>query len=134
VKRDKKRPQGLDAAVSSAKDLFPRRSSEELAEIVRDTLVDEEDPASSHRLVFQHPSLLIELHVSSLPAGADLEGKLLPGAAAGIELEFETGEIHGSSIAPQGEFSFTSVPHRTIRLNVGRPDGLPRIRTDWFRV
>jgi len=124
----------LGEALSSTQDMFRRRSSSELAEIVHDSLIDDGQSASDHHLVFEHTALVIHVQVCRLGDGSDLIGMLTPPCDADVDVLLASGAVHESTRAKEGGFSFSGVPHRVIRLAVGASDGVPPIGTDWFRV
>jgi hypothetical protein len=69
-----------DTLVAGAKALFGRQPDGELAVLTHDSLVDGSDPASDHRIRFEHRSLVVDLHVSAHTTGSDLTGELRPSA------------------------------------------------------
>jgi hypothetical protein len=122
-----------DEVADRAKAAFRRRSVGEVAALVHDSLVDDGDPATDHRLRFEHLLVAIDVRVTAGPDGIHLEGQLEPPVSIRIELELDAGDISLLEEVVEGAFSFSRVDHGVVRLRLRNPGGTP-IDTDWFRL
>jgi hypothetical protein len=131
VKASENPPEEL---VAEAKAAFGRRTGGELASLVLDTLIDQDDPASEHRLRFEHPGLAIDLQVSVAATGSTLTGTVQPPTPMQVQLEFNANPTRQDVDASEGAFAFDRIPHGIIRLHIAPRSDLPPIHTDWFRI
>jgi hypothetical protein len=122
-----------EEVIAQAKAAFARRSRGEIATLTWDSLVDEDAPASDHRLRFEHPELQIELRLLTADNSSDLEGSVQPPVDLHIELQGEEGDVLRSTEAADGVFAFERVPSGTVRISA-RGASIPEIHTDWFRL
>jgi hypothetical protein len=120
--------------LADAKAAFAHRGEGELAAVVFDSLVDEGAPATDHQLRFEHPHVLISVHVSARPDASDLDGRVDPSTTERVLLQVGVGDLSLVADVVGGAFSFHEVPHGVVRLHFEGPEDLPRIRTDWFRI
>jgi hypothetical protein len=135
-----------DWVVAKAKAAFGRRAGGELAALVRDTLIEDRDPAAHHRLRFEHPTLTVDLEVSADETGSSLKGRISPitperpstperpTTPERVEVEFDTDGRRAPADVNEGEgaFSFGQLPHGVVRLHLSGP--ALAIHTDWFRI
>jgi hypothetical protein len=122
-----------EEVIAQAKAAFARRGAGEIAVLTWDSLVDEDAPASDHRLRFEHPELQIELRLLTADNFTNLEGWVKPRVSLHVELQGEEGALLRSTEAADGVFAFDRVPSGMVRLSV-RGVTTPGIHTDWFRL
>ena len=127
------RDQVPDDVVARAKASFGRRSPGDVAVLVFDSLVDEGAPATDHRLRFEHPLMVIEVHVSAQADGSALEGRVEPALAERVEVQLDEAELSFVDQVTNGAFSFERLGHGPIRLRL-TGQGIPAVHTDWFRI
>jgi hypothetical protein len=123
-----------DDVVVRAKDAFARRIPGDLAALVHDSLVDNEPPATDHRLRFEHPRMTIDVRISSAIEGSELSGQVEPPAPVALQLERDTAELTGPLDSSDGSFSFERIPSGIVRLRLTGQFGPSPVHTDWFRV
>jgi hypothetical protein len=123
-----------DSLVAGAKALFGRQHDGELAVLTHDSLVDGNDPASDHRIRFEHHSLVVDLHVSTHATGSDLTGELLSTSAFRVELEHDEGGVNSRRDVADRRFAFEGAHHGIVRLRLAPLGDGPSIRTDWFQI
>jgi hypothetical protein len=123
-----------DDVIAAAKEAFGRRSESQVAILISDSLLDEDAPASDHRLRFEHPLVRIDLQVSAGPHKSRLRGRLEPPVAPRVQLEFDAGPVSRPAAVTDGTFLFERVHHGVTRLTLLGGDTLPTLHTDWFRV
>jgi hypothetical protein len=124
-----------EEVLTEAKAALRQQQEGELAVLVFDSLLDEQDPPEDHRLRFEHPDLRIDLRVSVKGAEARISGDIVPpGTDARVELLFEGGDLGFVSEGCGGSFSFSPIRHGLTRLSIRRPDSDVVVRTDWFRI
>ena len=104
----------------------------ELAVLIFDSLLDQDDPAANHRLRFEHPRLAIEVHISASTSQSDLTGLVEPPSSLEVHLEQLDGDARRQDAA-DGRFAFPQIPHGPVRLHLTGAV-IPRIHSDWFRV
>ncbi len=127
-------PDGVpEEVIDEAKAAFARRTPGAVAALAWDSLVDEDDPAEDHRLVFDHPDLQIEVRVRVRERVPDLEGRVKPPGSLHVELQSDQGDVLQSAEATDGVFILEQARRGLVRLAIRRADG-PEIRTDWFRI
>ena len=122
-----------DSVVRAALDALANASGTELAVLVFDSLVDEDDAASDHVLRFDHPEVAVELRVASTYENVRVQGAVARSTSTRAELHTFGIDIDHIVDASDGSFLFPSIPHGLVRLVITRREG-PDVATDWFRV
>jgi hypothetical protein len=120
--------------VAEAKAAFGRKAEGELAVLVHDSLIEQDDPAADHRLRFEHPRLAIELHVSALAGGSSVTGRVDPPGPPSAQLETDGSEATSIAQIDGGVFTFQDVPHSLVRIILPATGDDRPIHTDWFRI
>ncbi|MGO8727963.1 MAG: hypothetical protein ACLQK8_14885 [Streptosporangiaceae bacterium] len=124
----------------AAADAFTWRTVDaELAELVYDSLVDEDALAlvrggSDRRLLsFEAGGLSIDLEVSTAGAARELTGQLAPPQRASIEIRAGSGRVR-TDADELGRFRATSVPAgpMSLRCQLAAAGTGPAIVTDWI--
>jgi hypothetical protein len=113
----------------------------ELAELVFDSLVSEDDVAlvrssADRRLVsFRSGALTIDVEVTGSQAGYGLVGQIAPGQAAAIDIRHR-GEVITIGADEMGRFSTGPLPGGPVSLRVMLPaeSAEPAVVTDWFSL
>lgn len=123
-------PEGL---VKGARDAFTQRASGPTANLTSDSLVDSDDPAGDHRLMFQGAATSIELRVGSEESVSKLSGSVTERRNGAVLVHLEGSELALSTVLASGAFSFPPVPHGVVRLSFEFDDG-STLWTDWFQV
>jgi hypothetical protein len=123
-----------DSVVAEAKAAFGRRAQGDLAVLVYDSLVDDNDPAADHRLRFEHARLLIEVQVSAVGGGSSVTARVSPPTPVRVELEAARKEGTTSACIDHGVFAFHDVPHGTVRILLPPTGDDPPMHSDWFRI
>jgi hypothetical protein len=128
-------PETVPADVlARAKGAFLQRTSGEVAELVFDSLLDGGDSASKHRLRFEHPRVRVELVVSAGASASSLRGIVDPPVAVSVQVQADATDVSVVTAVQDGAFSFESVGHGVIRLNLLGEPAARVLHTDWFRV
>ena len=82
-----------EEVVNQAKAAFGRRRPGDIAVLVWDSLVDDDDAPEDHRLVFEHPDVQIEVRVRASAGSSDLEGRVKPAGVLHVELQSDSEEV-----------------------------------------
>jgi hypothetical protein len=122
-----------EEVVNQAKAAFGRRRPGDIAVLVWDSLVDDDDAPEDHRLVFEHPDVQIEVRVRASAGSSDLEGRVKPAGVLHVELQSDSEEVLYSAEAEAGAFKLKQAAPGVVRLAL-RGAATPLIRTDWFRI
>lgn len=135
----RKEPDGFaeqvpDSVVAAAKGAFERRAPGDLAVLVQDSLIDGCDPPTNHRLRFEHPSVVIEVEVSTGAGSSNLTGRVSPPAAHRAQLETDRSGASTTVSIADGVFGFEEVAPGSIRIHLQATGNDPPIHTDWFRI
>ena len=126
--------------LQAAADAFTWRTVDaELAELVYDSLVDEDAMAlvrggQDRRLLsFEAAGLTIDLQVTTSGAARELTGQLAPPQRASIEIRSGSGQVT-TDADELGRFRATSVPAgpMSLRCSLTAADPGPAIITDWI--
>jgi hypothetical protein len=123
-----------DSVVAEAKAAFVRKAQGDTAVLTHDSLIDDDDPATDHRLRFEHPRLLIDLQVSVVSGMSHLLGHIDPAAPLRAQLETAGTGISSTASIDDGVFTFRDVPHGTVRIIVLATGDDPLVHTDWFLI
>jgi hypothetical protein len=123
-----------DEVVAQAKAAFARRTKDEIAVLAWDSLVDEDAPASDHRLRFEHPEAQIELRVLAADSWSTIEGRVRPAVQAAIELESDDRNVVRAGEVLDGAFALTHVAPGVVRLCLRGSGSSVSVCTDWFRI
>jgi hypothetical protein len=122
-----------DNVVARAKAAFGERQPGNLAILVFDSLVDDNDRPEAHRLRFEHPTLTVELRLSIVGDQVSMAGSVTPGASGRVSLRFEDDASLQLLERCKGSFAFGPVRHGLMRLCF-QLEGDISVHTDWFRV
>jgi hypothetical protein len=122
-----------DEVVSQAKAAFARRSRGQIAVLVWDSLVDDDQPGRDHKLQFEHPDLQIDVHIHATDHSSDLHGQVKPPDRPQVDLQSDEGKVLRTAQTFGGTFTFAEVPSGIVRLCIGGP-ATPDVCTDWFRL
>ncbi len=122
-----------EEVVNQAKAAFGRRRPGDIAVLVWDSLVDDDDAPEDHRLLFEHLDVQIEVRVRASDGSSDLEGRVKPAGALHVELQSDQEEVLSSVDAEAGAFKLKQAAPGVVRLAL-RGAGTLEIRTDWFRI
>ena len=128
-------PEGVpEELVAEAKAAFAQRGEGELAPLVFDSLVDEGASALDHVLRFEHPETRISVQVTAGHDASNLDGTVEAAKAERLRLQVGVSDLFLMADVVDSAFSFRDIPHGVIRLFLDGPEGIPLVRTDWFRV
>jgi hypothetical protein len=119
--------------LNAAKAAFGRRSVEEVAALVYDSLVDGTEPAENHVLRFQHDRLRFDVRVSATSGEVILAGSVAPTAEGRFELVIDQNELSFPYHSTDGSFLLGPVGHGLVRLSF-QPSNGTKVQTDWFRI
>jgi hypothetical protein len=126
--------QAPNSVIKEAKAAFERKAPGDLAVLVHDSLIDQDDPAADHRLRFEHPRVFIELQVSAVGGTSRVTGRVSPPAPVQVQLETGRGELPPTTEIDDGVFTFHEISRGTVRILLSATDNFPAIHTDWFRI
>jgi hypothetical protein len=119
--------------VAQAKAAFSRRAQDRVAELVWDSLIDEDAPGQHHHLRFEHPRMWIEVSISVLSAWANLHGVMYPAIPGRVELQFEQASTPIEAEVTHSAFRIGRSPRGLVRLHLGESVG-SGVYTDWFCI
>lgn len=122
-----------EAVIKRAREAFSERATGEVAHLVDDSLLNEGDPASAHRLMFRSSAATIALQVGSAESQS-----VLCGTIGGLPAQIVALHLEGSDVAlvaevERGSFNFDPVSHGVVRLSFDLTSG-STLLTDWFQV
>jgi len=122
-----------DAVIKRAREAFPERATGEVAHLVDDSLLNQGDPASAHRLMFRSSVATVALEVRAMEANSVLGGTVEGVSAQRVVLHLEGSELALVSAVERDSFNFDPVAHGVVRLSFELTSG-PALLTDWFQV
>lgn len=120
--------------VEQAKAAFSRRAQGEVAVLVWDSLVDDQAPASDHRLRFQRPDVQIDLRILTGQDSSTIEGKVQPPGPAGVELQSDHGDVLRRGDVTDGTFTLERITPGVVRVCLQVSPPPTSVCTDWFHV
>jgi len=126
-----------DQVVSQAKAIFTWRTIDaELAELTFDSLVDGELAGvrgfqAARNLTFETAAVVIDAEITTVSAGFDVVGSLMPAADATFAYQRPDGAEVDVAVDDLGRFRLDGLTAGTLRFVVRAGDGA-RVVTDWF--